>query len=336
MLQPVNGPAWLLLVHQLPPRPTSLRVKTWRRLQDVGAVALKNSVYVLPNSDQSREDFEWIKAEIQAMRGEAAVFAAHTIDTFTNDEVIATFRKARAADYASLAGDSDAVAAAAAGRHKGIARPELTRRVAQLQRRLASLDAVAFFPPHNRDAAANSVGRLARLVDGRQTHAGAAEALNAKSFRKRLWITRPRPGIDRLASAWLIRRFIDPKARFSFAAHPPHDGTAVAFDMFGVEFSHSRHGCTFETLVARFGVSSEAVVRLAQIVHDLDLKETRYNLPEAPALAQLIDGLRAMYADDDALLAHGVVMFEALYRAFSTPAAPAPARRRRSKRNRRT
>ena len=133
-------------------------------------------------------------------------------------------------------------------------------------------------------------------------------------FRQRTWVTRPRPGIDRMSSAWLIRRFIDPKARFRFAEKPA--GAAVPFDMYGVEFGHQGDHCTFETLVARFGIANPAVKRLAQVVHDLDLKEERYGLPEGPALGRMVEGLRRMYTDDGELLERGMTLMEALYQSF--------------------
>ena len=140
-----------------------------------------------------------------------------------------------------------------------------------------------------------------------------------------------------MSSAWLIRRFIDPKARFAFAETPPASGAAIPFDMYGVEFSHTDHGCTFETLVARFGLASAPIDRIAHIVHDLDLKETRYGAPEAPAFAHLVDGLRQMHADDGALLEQGIGLFEAVYRSFAAGArAPSPrGRRTRARKTRR-
>src|SRR5436190_21382687 len=143
--------AWLLLIHQLPPRPSNVRVKTWRRLQALGAVALRNAVYVLPHTGACREDFEWIKAEIEAMRGEATVFAADNIDTFSNDEVVAAFRRAREADYAELQRQADALTGAHTKRSgRTPARRRLARRVNQLQEKLREIDAIAFFPPENR------------------------------------------------------------------------------------------------------------------------------------------------------------------------------------------
>jgi hypothetical protein len=326
-------PAWLLLVHQLPPRPTHVRVKIWRRLQDLGAVAFKNSVYVLPHSAQSREDFEWVRTEIRALGGEATVFAADSVDAFSNDDVAAAFRRAREADYATLDRDAKAVSGRASGsRVTGPARRALARGGQALQARLTHLDAIAFFPPKNRDAAAEAVARVVSASrDPGEARSARTDRLKASAFSRRVWVTRPRPGIDRMASAWLIQRFIDPKARFAFSPTPPTTGKGIAFDMYGVEFGHTERGCTFETLVDRFGLTSPPITRIAHIVHDLDLKETRYATAEAAALAALVEGLRLTYDADAVLLRQGMVLFEALYRSFFSEAGP-PRRARASRR----
>jgi hypothetical protein len=331
-----RGAAWLLLVHQLPPRPTNARVKTWRRLQALGAVALRNAVYVLPHTDGCREDFEWMKSEIEGMRGEATVFAADNIDTFSNDEIVAAFRRAREADYADLNREADALLAAHGKRSgRGPAARRVARRAHQLREKLREIDAIAFYPPENRDAAAAAVARAERLTDrGGETPRSSGDRLDAARFQKRVWVTRPRPGIDRMSSAWLIRRFIDPKARFAFSDTPPSAGAGIPFDMYGVEFSHTDRGCTFETIVARFGLASPAIDRIAHIVHDLDLKDARYEPPEAPAFAALVDGLRQMHADDGELLEHGMAMFEAVYRALTSGAAPTGSNKRTARRKR--
>ena len=151
----------------------------------------------------------------------------------------------------------------------------------------------------------------------------AAAATKTATYQGRTWVTRPRPGVDRMASAWLIQRFIDPKARFAFADTPPADERkGVAFDMFGVAFGHQGSRCTFEVLCDRFAIADRAVAQLAAIVHDVDLKDARYNPPEAPIVSRMVDGLRATYADDAELLTHGIAMFAALYQSLQQPAAP--------------
>ena len=147
----------------------------------------------------------------------------------------------------------------------------------------------------------------------------ATPSANSKvaDYHARVWVTRPRPGVDRMASAWLIRRFIDAQARFAFAVDRnalPHD--SVPFDMFGVEFSHQDDNCTFETLCSLFSIQDAAVGRVAAIVHDLDLKDERFGAPEAPTVAAVVGGLQLATSDDDTLLAEGMKLFDSLFRSF--------------------
>jgi len=320
-----NRSQWLLLVHVLPPRLSNLRVKTWRRLRRLGAVAVKNSVYVLPHSDESREDFEWIKTEIEAMGGEASVFAAESIDALSDEEVKAAFRRARQVDYARLEREASSLRRTSRLK-RGAGHTDIAKRQERLATQLAELDAIAFFPPDNRAAAAAAVAAGGRRGTKRMTPRENRHRTPV-GFHRRIWITRPKPGIDRMASAWLIRRFIDPFARFAFGDEPPVGTQAISFDMYGVEFGHSVHGCTFETLAARFAIDVPAVSRIARIVHDVDLKEARYNAPEAPTLRLLVDGLRRMPFDDARLLQQGMAVFEAFYLAFSA-GSPTLARRK--------
>lgn len=268
---------WLVLVHQVPP---NARVKIWRRLQDVGAVQARNAVYVLPNTDACREDFEWIRSEIAAAGGSATIFAADTLDPKSEEEIVATFRRRRDDDCKLLTKETSKV------------EPSL-RTIGRLRERLVALDAA--------------------IAPSATTHP-AGGALPIRTFKKRRWVTRHRPGVDRMASAWLIRRHIDPDATFTFADAPT--ANAIPFDMYTGEFSHQGTLCTFEVLAARFKLSDPVVTHIAHIVHDLDMKDTRYAPPEAPAVERLIEGLRALHRDDHELLEQGRRMFEALAKSF--------------------
>jgi len=212
---------------------------------------VKNGVHVLPNSSQAQEDFEWLKAEVRALGGQATVFEASTIEGLDDKRLRQQFH--------------------AASKPVRIARR-----------------------------------KLPVLPTG--------PVLSAKDFRGRQWVTRPRPGVDRFASAWLIRRFIDPNARFFFATSPERWPEAVPFDMYqSGGFKHEGDLCTFEVLTARFGIRDDAVKEIGEIVHDLDLKEQRFGHTHAPTIGKLVDGLRASYSDDVQLLEHGTALFEALY-----------------------
>lgn len=328
---------WLLLVHQLPANPSNLRVRTWRRLQQLGAVAVKQAVYVLPDSPSAREDFEWLKTEIEAAGGQASVFAADTVDTWSSDELIEEFRRARENDYTTLSRAIErALTAARRKRAPRRSRRAASRIVETFRQRLVAIEALDFFGSAGRDRVATLVSELQRILAGAiPAEVGASpKDANRDSFRQRVWVTRPRPGIDRMGSAWLIKRFIDPEARFGFVDQPPAAGDVIPFDMFGVEFTHRGEWCTFETLAHTFGISDNAVGRLAAIVHDLDLKDARFGAPEASAVAALIEGLQALYADDHTLLDTGMTMFEALYRAFERAtrrAGPRPVTGQRRK-----
>jgi hypothetical protein len=318
---------WLLFVHQLPASPSNLRVRTWRRLQQLGAVPVKHAVYALPDTPATREDFEWLKAEVTSAGGDASVFAADHIDTYADDALVDEFRRARQVAFGALAGEIEQVLARVnATRHpRGTRAPAIPRLVEAFRVRLAALERIDFFGSPGRDRAASLVARLEERTRPSPHASGSAAAVGAAditSYTRRSWVTRPRPGVDRMGSAWLIRRFIDAEARFAFAVDreslPAAD--AIPFDIFGVEFSHQGEGCTFETLCTVFRITDPAVARIAEIVHDLDLKDGRFGAPDAGTVGTLIEGLQLTTAEDDLLLERGITLFESLYRAFAKSA----------------
>jgi hypothetical protein len=323
---------WLLFVHQLPSGPSNLRVRTWRRLQQLGAIPIKQAVYALPDTPSAREDFEWLKTEVKAARGDVSVFAADHVDAWSDDGLIEEFRRSRQEAYTVLARDIDKVLkrAASTRRPSGTRAPAIGRLLEVFRERLTTIEHIDFFGSAGRDRVATLLERLDEHTSGkdkRATVTKATERADGEQYRGRLWVTRPRPGVDRMASAWLIRRFIDPEARFAFAADRdavPDD--AVAFDMFGVDFSHQGEACTFETLGRVFMIQEPAVARIAAIVHDLDLKDNRFGAPEAVTVGHVIDGLQRAHGDDDTLLSQGMALFESLYRSFEHAARGAGPR----------
>jgi hypothetical protein len=255
---------WLVFVHQMPAHPSNGRVKIWRRLQQLGAIALKNAVHVLPESAQAVEDFEWLREEVVALGGEASIFKVSSMDEADERYILGEWKEKKAMQ-------------------------SIEHQPSQAKRRRST----------------------------------APERLDAAAYRNRVWVTRPRPGVDRFASAWLIRRFIDRDAAFAFAASPDRYPDAVPFDMYqGRGFRHEGDLCTFEVLEDRFGIRDVHVRRIAEIVHDVDLKEDRYKSPHAATVAGLVEGLRASIPEDAKLLEQGMVMFEALYQSLQTAKRP--------------
>jgi hypothetical protein len=312
----------LLFIHQLPSQPSNLRVTTWRRLQQIGAIPLKQAVYALPDTPDRREDFEWLKTEVKAAGGDATVFAADPVDAWSDDALVEEFRRSRQETYDNLARDVEqALKRASSGRRpKGTRAPALRRLLDIFQERLVATEKIDFFGSAGRDRVLSMLRQLEDRLSGASRRSRPAEtdaSGRTASLQGRLWITRPRPGVDRMASAWLIRRFIDRQARFAFAADResvPDRG--VPFDMFGVEFTHHGERCTFETLISVFAIDGPALSRIAAIVHDLDLKDGKFGAPECSTVGAMIEGLQLAYQNDDALLEQGMTLFDSLYRSF--------------------
>jgi hypothetical protein len=315
----VESPRWLLLGHQLPTRSSNARVKTWRRLQQIGAVPARNSVYVLPNTEQCREDFEWIRSEIVALGGEATVFAADAISAGGTEDIEAVFQRTREQEFRLLKREIDRLLpprkvqrslAAARGRVRG-----RTARV--LRERFKALERIDFFPTPARADTAASLLALEHAIEGSAPPPSHLQSpLNPVGFHDRRWVTRPRPGVDRMASAWLIRRFIDRNATFAFVENPGESD--VPFDMFTGDFSHQGNRCTFEVLTDRFALNTVAIIKVGRLVHDLDIKDAKYGAPEAPVVDRIVEGLRALHTDDRTLLEQGIGVFDALGRSFES------------------
>ena len=304
-------PRWLLLIHQIPPTPNYLRVKIGRRLQRIGAVALKNSVYVLPRSDATLEDFQWIRREIVTDGGEATICEARLVDGLTDEQAEALFHKARDVDYAELAAEARQVLAT--GRCKTEEqRSALATELTRLRRRLTEVAALDFFGATGR---LNVEGLLAKLEE--RTRFGASRpqkpaVAGLAELRGRTWVTRKGIHVDRIACAWLIRRFIDPQARLKFVSGKDYtpEPDELRYDMFEAEFTHEGDLCSFEVLLKRCNLSDRALAQIAEIVHDIDLKDGKFDRSEAAGIAQ-------RHRDDEARLAQGSETFEALYEHFS-------------------
>src|SRR5213596_170239 len=300
---------WLLLFHQIPPKPDYFRVKVWRRLQRIGAVPVKNSVWVLPYNDQAVEDFRWLLQEIEAGGGEGSVCRGDFVDGLSDRDVEGLFRKARTADYAAIARDA-----------KSLRRKAAPVDVARLDHRLAEVAAIDYFLAPNRQKAGRVVAHLearARRTELPEKHRVRAGG-PAGRMRGRTWVTRRGVFVDRIASAWLIKRFIDPAARFKFVAPEGYSPrkSELRFDMFEAEYTHEGDRCTFETLVRRFRLRDPALRAIGEIVHDIDCKDAKFGRAETAGLERMIAGVVRRHTGDDARLERGAAVLDDLYEAF--------------------
>lgn len=334
---------WVLLIHQLPPRPTNLRVRIWRKLQKLGAVAIKNSVYVLPSTEKAHEDFQWLKQEIESAGGEASVFKAASVEGATDQEIIAAFREARDEEFAAIAAQFDGLTRAIREqfRVKHLSAGRLSAHETEMDKLHGELERIAtndFFAGGGRAAAFAAYERCQkqlRAAQGPKANISSSEIkgrnLDVAKYQGRRWVTRRNLHIDRLASAWLIKQFIDKRPRFYFVADGEAIDGAIPFDMFGAEFTHHSEDCTFETMVRRFGlIENKGLREIAEIVHDIDLKDDKFHRLEAVGLNAIIDGLSKLLRDDRKLLQQTGVVFDGLHALLSSDAAEP---KRKSKRN---
>jgi hypothetical protein len=301
----VAGPArWLLLIHQIPPRPTALRVRIWRRLQRLGAVALKSSVYVLPSSSETREDFEWVRREIEQAGAEATLCEASFVEGITDAQLTAMFRAARDAEYAEVAHEL-----------KALGRKPAEAALARVRKRFDEIAQRDFFKSRGRADLERSLSKLEPKADGK------ARA----PVRGRTWITRAGIHVDRMASAWLIRRFIDPAAKLRFvdAARYEHRSGELRFDMYEGEFTHVGDACSFEVLQRRFVPKDKALRRIAELVHDLDIKDDKFGREETKGFGQTVSAIAAAHKSDEVRLERAAALLDDLYSLFSKQKEPA-------------
>jgi hypothetical protein len=316
----------LLLIHQLPAKPAYARVKVWRRLQALGAVTVKNAVYALPSNEEMQEDFAWLAREIAELGGEALVCEAHLVEGLSDEELRGMFRAQRNEDYARLADEARALGARLDGEGADGMQPaallaEVVGNTGRLRKQLGETAAIDFFGASERATAERLIADLERrLQEGSENMSTAQGAPAAAGFAGKVWVTREHVQIDRIASAWLIRRFIDGAARFKFVAgrsYAPRAGE-VRFDMFEGEYTHEGDRCTFEVLLKRAGLDDPALAAIAEIIHDIDLKDGKYGREETAGIRTVMAGIAAGQRDDAERLARGGAVLDDLYDYFTT------------------
>ena len=302
---PVKGKlTWLLLLFSLPTKRKTERVAVWRRLKKMGAVQMKTSTYLLPDEPAQYEQFQWLAQQIRDYGGDSTLVRAQEIEGLTRDEVVSLFNTAREAEYSDLKKALQNFISRRRKRDAESAAGELER----LTRQFRELRQIDFFD----SARGHEVAMLLRRVEGPH-NARKFQTLEAKQYRGKTWLTRPRPEIDRVGSAWLISRFIDPKAKFVFAPSAQSIPGVIPFDILDAEFSHHGNNCTFETLVKRFALADKAVARIAEMIHDADLDDAKFQRVECLGIDRVLKGWAKQGLTDEQILDHGFECFDALY-----------------------
>ena len=310
---------WLMLIHQIPAKPDYLRVKVRRQLSQLGAVALKNSVYLLPADAEGRAGLGSLVREILQQGGEAVLCEALLVEGLADGAIEDLLRGARELEYAALSKHAKRLASELRGTRgrDDARRRRVGRALERLRVRFDQTVSRDTFRARGREATTGLLSLVEDLVQGVE-EAPKKPLPTPEAPKGATWVTRAGVMVDRIASAWLIRRFIDPAARFKFVTgrgYRPRDGE-LRFDMAGAEFTHDQGRCTFEVLVDRFRLRDSALKPIAEIVHDLDLEDGRYNRPEAAGVGRMIVGLSIAKQSDETRIVQGAALFESLYESF--------------------
>jgi hypothetical protein len=318
------GTGWLLFFYSVPTKPSSNRLKVWRRLIKAGAAQIKGAVYALPDNEEHYELFQWLVSEVAVMKGEAAFVRVPRIETMTDGELIALFNRQREEDYrpieeglGELGRKTDAVRKSSGTMDFTI----LSDQLAKLMRGFEEVSKTDFFS----SAAGKAIIKRIKAIEadiagiaaaGVNTREAALTPRRIEDYQGKVWVTRKRPFIDRMACAWLIRKFIDQKAMFEFIDEGGGEAPGmdlVSFDMRGAEFTHVGELCTFEAMAKSFGLKDKGLAAVAEIVHELDVKDDRYKRAEARGVEEILSGVRKTARDDAEALEKGMSVFEMLY-----------------------
>ena len=308
---------WLTLLTTLPPTPTRHRVGVWRKLQRMGAVRLRGSAWILPETPETTELFQWLVQEIDSFRGEATLLHVDRVGNMTAEQVTDLFHKARAPEYQSTKRECREILAQLdryRANHRGSV-AQLRGKLDSVKRELDRIQSIDYLETpigrRARDLWETTAKRL-RAVEARPSVAAGRRGASLPPPGS-TWVTRPRPHIDRIASAWLIRRFYDADAKFAFADTADAARKGIPFDVLGAEFGHHGEDCTFETLIKRFGVKDRRAKVIAEIVHEADLHDGKFTRNESTGIDLAIKGLAETAQDDQDLLERGMAIFDGLY-----------------------
>ena len=302
----IDNSPWLLLVFTLPASKASERVQIWRKLQKIGSIPFRNAGYMLPNTAEHLERFEWLATAIRGFKGVASILQIQSVDDLPVGKIKEQFREARAADYAALLEEIGKLKPSGAGK---------TSQSGRWRKRSEEIALIDFFQSPLRASVEEAIAKVER--GDAKTREHTPSKVSKAAYQKRVWLTRPRPGIDRVSSAWLISHFIDPKAKFVFGNKPAAHPKAVPFDMFdGNGFGHQGDRCTFEILCHSFNLTDKKVLLIGQAIHDADLEDDKYGRTEGHTMNRILQGWAGQEITDGELLRRGMDLIAGLYSAL--------------------
>jgi hypothetical protein len=319
-----NDLSWLLFFYSLPSKPVRNRMTIWRKLLKAGALSFKGSVYILPYTEEHHEFLTWLLSEVVSLKGEGSFVRVDKIETIDSRQIISLFNQQRETDYQRILNECDHIERKiTCTRIGGASQDEknITNQIRKCQKDFEDIRKIDFFISKK----GLEVGRrLERIVEtlndlsgtGIEKHSGTIAPARIEAYKHKTWATRKRPFVDRFASAWLIKKFIDENASFSFIDEKDLDNVdkdVIPFDIRGGRFTHAGDLCTFEVLMKSFSLKDKILRKIAEIVHELDLKDDKFRTSEAKGIEDILSGIRKTAKNDSESLEQGMAIFEMLY-----------------------
>lgn len=319
---------WLLFFYSLPSTPAKNRMTIWRKLIKAGVLPFKGSVYILPDTEENLEFFTWLVSEVASLRGEAAFVSVDKIETNDNREIINLFKRQRETAYQPVLNEIDGIERRISSTKMGgdsQDRKKLANHIRKIQRDFEEIKKTDFFSSRRGIETGERLEKIVKAVNsltGSKTekHAISITPVRREDYQSKTWATRKRPFVDRFASAWLIKNFIDNNASFSFIDEKNLEGSSkdiIPFDIRGGRFTHAGDFCTFEVLMKSFGLKDKAFKKIAEIVHELDVKDDKFRNSESEGIEHILSGIRKTAKDDHESLEKGMAVFEMLYQSIT-------------------
>lgn len=306
------NPTWILMFYSMPSKPERNRLRIYRRLQKEGTLSLKDGVHILPFSDDRYEFFQWLSQEIKTLGGEMQFVTIEKIEMMENNDVIALFHAQAEGSYVTVEERIKAFSIDLTQEH------ETRQNLKKIIRDFDALYAIDFFHSHKGKSLQKAIQNAQNKLESAFISTSVSEPMippyNIADFQGKQWQTRTRPFVDRMASAWLIRKCIDPKAEFIFVnTIDTSNSDCITYDMNEATFTHIGDLCTFEVLLKSFSIQDNALDTIAKIIHDLDINDDKYCTPEAEGIKLILTAIRANGIDDLDILTKSSEIFEYLY-----------------------
>jgi hypothetical protein len=319
-----NDLSWLLFFYTLPSKPVRNRMTIWRKLLKAGALPFKGSVYILPYAEQHHEFLTWLVSEVLSLKGEGSFVCVEKIETIDNRQIISLFNQQRESDYQRILKGIDEIERKISSTRIGGAsqdKKNITYQIRKCRKDFEEIKKIDFFISKSGLKIERRLDKIITTLNGlsgteENKHTVTIAPARIEDYQHKTWATRKRPFVDRFASAWLIKKFIDENASFAFIDEKDLDNVAkdvIPFDIRGGRFTHAGDLCTFEVLMKSFSLKDKTLRKIAEIVHELDLKDDKFRTPEAKGIEDILSGIKKTEKDDHEALEKGMSIFEMLY-----------------------